>query len=469
MARPGTEISIIDVPLVSTAPTETGTFFLAGTAERGDVKPASVMSLSQFTEIFGERLTSSFLYDSLDAFFREGGTKAYVARVVGPSAEAATYSYTDGFSVTALSFGAWGNSLDVQVVAGPLIRILDASGTLEESAIITSIQDAIDFGETSEYVRIAGVGAANKIPDPGTKNDLAGGTDDAANITDTEWSTAINSFLPDLGPGQIAIPGETDSDRQVALMDHAFQNNRIALVDLADGNATALNTAAVSLRGQSGQRVSAAFAPWIRNPGVDEGTTKLIPPSAIVAGLIARSDALHHPNIAAAGDNGITSVAVDLTQESFTELERQNLLNNGVNLFRNIYGQIRLYGYRTLTSGVSDKNWVQLTNSRTIMSIKAQANRIAEKYVFQQIDGRGSLISSFAGELTGMLMSFWRDGALYGDTPEEAFIIDVSQAVNPPENLADGILAADIALRLSPFAELVKINIVKTPITQNLS
>jgi hypothetical protein len=103
------------------------------------------------------------------------------------------------------------------------------------------------------------------------------------------------------------------------------------------------------------------------------------------------------------------------------------------------------------------------------MAIVAQANAIAERYVFKQMDGRGVLIADFGGELSGMLVPFYEAGSLYGTTAQEAFSVNVGAQVNTPETIANGELHAVISLRMSPFAELVVIEIVKVATTEALA
>jgi hypothetical protein len=103
------------------------------------------------------------------------------------------------------------------------------------------------------------------------------------------------------------------------------------------------------------------------------------------------------------------------------------------------------------------------------MQIVAKAEAIAENYVFAQIDGRRVKISQFGADLTGMLVPYYESGALFGDTVDDAFYVDVGPAVNTLESIAAGILRAVVGLRMSPFAELVIVEIVKVAVETPLS
>src|SRR3954452_23952428 len=103
------------------------TYFTIGLTDRGDTtKAVLVHSLSDFVEKFGPRVTYGAVYDDLEAYFNEGGTQAYVARVVGPAAALATLTLVDRsggagvatWRVDAASPGAWGAGLSVQVDDG---------------------------------------------------------------------------------------------------------------------------------------------------------------------------------------------------------------------------------------------------------------------------------------------------------------------------------------------------------------
>jgi hypothetical protein len=67
-----------------------------------------------------------------------------------------------------------------------------------------------------------------------------------------------------------------------------------------------------------------------------------------------------------------------------------------------------------------------------------------------------------------VLMAYYIDGSLYGATPDEAFSVDVGPDVNTSVTLAAGELRAVLTVRMSPFAEVVRIEIVKVSIEQTL-
>ena len=469
MARPGTEITIIDTAVVVGALVDTGTFFVVGTANRGAESPISVSSMNEFEQKLGLRQSDSYLWDTLDIFFREGGSIAYVSRVLGAAAQAATVAIpnagSDSAIITANSKGDWGNSLSAQIVVGPTLQINDTVGILERSPVLVDVSDAVKWSERSDYVIVTDGGA--DLPAPGAAVDLAGGSDDSAGLTDERWNLALNRFSDNLGPGQIAMPGRTIAQGYQDLMNHAGERNRIALLDASDTGVKAdLIAAADALNGAEGERYSAMFSPWIKVSGFVAGTVRTVPPCAVVAGLIAQNDFSDSPGVAAAGTNGYSRTIIDLSQEDFGDSDRTEINAAGINLFRILYTQPQLYGYRTLTDPTTDPEWIQLTTSRLLMAIRTEVNRVADEFVFAQIDGRGRTISAFGGAITGIMLGYWNAGSLYGEDPQDAFVVDVSSSVNTLDTLRNGELRAEIGIKISPFAEFIKINIVRSSITE---
>jgi hypothetical protein len=144
----------------------------------------------------------------------------------------------------------------------------------------------------------------------------------------------------------------------------------------------------------------------------------------------------------------------------------ETMLYAGVNTARFVYGQIQAYGFRTLVDPLGGSSqWLELNWARTAMAIVADSEAVAQQYVFTQVDGRGHTIAAFGGALTGVLIGFYNRDALFGDDVTQAFNVNVGPQVNTVEKLADGILSAVLQVRMSPHAELVRIDIVKVPIT----
>lgn len=480
MARPGVEVVSRATPPSRGAPSETGVWFVAGLTQKGPAsRPVMVRNIGDYIRVFGGRVSYGQLYDALDAFFREGGSQAYVSRVVGPDATNDTATLSDASAAPSIAVSSIGPgaNLAVSVVAGietGTFRLIVAEdgANVESSYDLSDPTEAVSWGQSSEYVRVQALGGTN--PTPQDDVPIAGGTDDRAGITDAERTAALAVFTRDLGPGQISFPGATTQTMHSALLDHAKASNRFALLDGANtSDRLTLESAADSIRANVGLdedsvTYGAMFAPWALIPGVVRGTMRTVPPSGLVAGLIARSDsATGNPNQPAAGRNGESNFALGLSQPGWSDSDRESLNENGVNVLRSMYGGVRLYGYRTLAD-LEDPAWLTISAARTRMAIVNDLNILGEQFMFAQLDGKGKKIAEFAGAITGVLQGYWNLGALYGETADEAFVVDTGPTVNTPESLANNELHAIVGIRTSPFAELVYIEIVKVPVTEAL-
>lgn len=476
MARPGSTVTLRTTPSIVSLPTDTGVAFMAGLTDRGPLTPTLIHSLQEFTTVFGARQSYSVLYDAVELFFREGGNSCYIGRVVGPSATSGFKNLLDGSSgislvATAIGPGAWSANYKVAVVAGVgggtyRIQVTDASNNvLEDSGDLATQGAAVTWSKTSNYIRVT-LGATALLPAVVAAGVLSTGTDDRGSIVDASWLATLNSFTADLGPGQILAPGRTSGTGHTQLRDHAEANNRVALLDSQDTPTSGTLTGDAAA---TPSRFAATFAPWVIVPGVTSGTTRTVPPSALIAGLIARNDPSLGADRPSAGNTGISRFAIDLSQIPWDDTTRQTLNNNGVNVIRRMFGSIRNYGWRSLTNPTTDADWLDFGNGRLFMAISAQLEVVGENFVFDEIDGQnGETIGNFHSALVGVLLDYYNSGQLFGDTADRAFSVDTGPSVNTLISIAANELHAVCAIKMSPMAELVAIEIVKTRVTDSL-
>jgi phage tail sheath protein FI len=480
--RPGVNISISTTPPVKGVSTDSGVWFVTGITEKGPVdKARKITSLAEYVRYYGDRYTSGQLYDALDVFFREGGNTAYVSRLVGPAAVTATVNVNDsGASATmrvdASSPGAWGNSINVQVLDGGsgtwYLQVTHdtIAGVLEVSPKFTSIAAAVDWAANSDWIRLADIGPSSNQPNPGAVLSLATGADDIAGIVEATWTAALTDFTRDLGPGQVSAPGRTTGQAHLDLQAHAAANNRTAILDPPDTITEATLLSMVDAANGTNGRWSGVWGPWLRVPGVVPNTSRTVPPSALIAGKIAASDALSgSPNKPAAGSQrGVAKYVTGLTQPAFADSVRENLNTQGFNAIITKYGLIEIYGWRSLADYQNEAAWNNFGNSRLVMQIAGLADQIGETFIFEEIDGQGRTINAFGAALVGMLMPYYDLGSLYGTSPDQAFVVDVGPSVNTPTTIANKELRAKIAIRPSQFAEMITIEIVKALVTESI-
>lgn len=283
---------------------------------------------------------------------------------------------------------------------------------------------------------------------------------DAQAVTEPEWTTALGKFNDAYGVGQVAIPGVSDAAAHAALLAHAESTGRTVLLDGAvDATATELATAATGVAAAAGATRAGLIAPWVTVPA-PAGTTRDVPGSVMAAGLVARGDArVGHTNHAPAGSHhggageirrgrGVTA--------TFTNAELDTLHDAGVSVIRDIRGVPTLYGWRSLSD---DERFRQLNAGRMAMQLEVGLHALNEQFLFRQIDGRGQLFAEVEGAQRGYLLPLWAADALYGESADDAFDVEVA-AVNTPETIAAGELHTAVEVALTPHTERVVIDVV---------
>lgn len=469
------------------------TYFVVGQAERGPTDEAIlVRSLAEFERTFGPRVAYGALHDDLAAFFGEGGSRAYVARVVGPAATKGTLTLNDqaGVPVATLridasSAGAWSSDVTIDVDAGNVAGTFDVivthvpTGDRERFLGLTSPANAAEvISAQSRYVDAVDLGSAtaapNNNPAPTAATALSAGTDDRAAITGTTYTGALARFVEGLGAGAVAIPGQTAATVGGALAAHASANRRIALLAPGKGSTVADARSAVTALalGDTDARHAGLFYPWVRVPA-GNGLTRLISPEGAVAGLRARAHIAEGPYQAPAGQaNGQARYVIGLEAE-LTRTQGDELDEDRVSAFRTITDRPTLYGWRSLST--DESNYGILTGIDTVNLLVAQADQGLEAFVFRTIDGRGHLFAEVEAVLVGLAEPMRARGGLFeridpdsGEVLDLGYRVDVGPSVNTVDSTAAGIIRAVLAVRVSPTGTLVEVTIAKVAVTAAL-
>ncbi len=193
---------------------------------------------------------------------------------------------------------------------------------------------------------------------------------------------------------------------------------------------------------------AAMYYPWIEV--MDPATNKVvqIPPSGHMAGVWARSDNTRGVHKAPANEvvNGAIGVAYNTTKG-----EQDTLNPIGVNCIRPFPGRgIRVWGARTLSSNPS---WRYINVRRLFNYVEKSIENGTQWVVFEPNDRK--LWARVRRDVSAFLKMVWRDGALFGSTPEEAFYVKCDDELNPPESRDLGRLIIEIGMAPVKPAEFV--------------
>lgn len=472
MPAPSLEITIGDRGPASPQPGDVGSWFAAGLTARGPVGSVSeCLSLAQVKAIYGDVVTYSHMIRVAEQYFRQGGSRMVVSRIVGPSATKGLLAQSSTapavvITPTAISAGDWSAGLTITVVAGTgsdrVVTLKDNGAVLFSATFSTAL--ALQAAYVATGLLTAPLGVGTWPIAVAAETALSTGSDDRASIPTTQagWTTELDVFDTELGVGSVSLPGITTPAAHEALGRHFWTHKRWPLCDGIDtATVASLTSPAGTLRTLTAPvALGQMLAPWIKVPYLTGTVT--IPPSGAVAGRMASAD---HENPAgpgqpAAASFGILAGVVDVTQD-WTQAQRDTLSDAGVTVIRNIRGKVQPYDALSWADVGVYPQYAEASGMRVVLAIYSEAQAALEQYVMAVIDGNRHLLSAVEKDIVGICQAWYAREALYGATAGEAFSVDTGPGVNPAAQLAARKIAAQVELRTSPFAATVALLITK--------
>ncbi len=463
-----------------------------GFAEKGPPnEPTLVTNWTQFTQTFGGFIPDSYLAHAVYGYFANGGGSSYVVRIGGSSddgagapAAALPAAGEDGklaFTVRQLPPGRPapppGNlTVEVATVADQpddtFTLVVKRNGTPVETFEGVTIRRgptnvATVVRQQSKLITIeevAGKGLA--VPRKGTEVTLAPPAakaievaakdyvGDSADRTGFGGLEAIDEItmlaVPDLMAARKRGLLDDDGVRavQLAMITHCeLMADRVAILDAPPG-LRAQQVKQWRADANYDSKYAALYYPWIKVMDPLSGAPIMLPPSGHIAGIWARNDASRGVHKAPANEviRGAISLELNLTKG-----EHDQLNPDGINCIRTFAGQgIRVWGARTLSS---DPEWRYLNVRRLFNYIEKSILSGTSWVVFEPNDHK--LWDSVKRTITMFLRRVWRDGALFGQNPAQAFYVKCDEENNPPENRDAGILTVEIGVAPVKPAEFV--------------
>jgi uncharacterized protein len=262
----------------------------------------------------------------------------------------------------------------------------------------------------------------------------------------------------DRGPGQrsglkcfeevdeiaiIAAPGQTSAAVQDALLTHCeTRKDRFAILDSPES----IQGGVDRLPKPRDSKYGAYYFPWIQVYDPDKGNI-YVPPSGHIAGVYSRVDSERGVHKAPANEQVRGAIGLKY-QVSKGE---QDLLNpKGINAIRTMNGGIRIWGARTLSS---DPSWRYINVRRLFIMVESSIERATQWVVFEPNDHR--LWKRVTRTISSFLTLLWRNGALMGTSPDQAFYVKCDEETNPTEVVDAGQLVVEIGLAPVKPAEFV--------------
>ncbi|MFC9620133.1 phage tail sheath family protein [Streptomyces sp. NPDC056930] len=279
-----------------------------------------------------------------------------------------------------------------------------------------------------------------------------GSESDSTGLAGLEYFSDVQIVVvPDLWNSQDDAPAVAQ-----AVAQHCVKmGNRMALLHTEQGLSAAEATKVPDILGldDTEQQFTAVYYPWVE---VRSGEGLLeVPPVGHVAGVWGRVDADRGVFKASASQNlrGALSIPTLLTDNEHGELNEK-----GVNCLRTIAGQgIQVVGARTLST---EPDWTYINVRRLINYLSDSIRQSTTWAVFEPNDDR--LWATLRSSVSQFLTDQWRQGALLGKSPDEAFYVICDESNNPPESVAGGHVICDIGVAPVRPSEFVHFTITQT-------
>lgn len=264
----------------------------------------------------------------------------------------------------------------------------------------------------------------------------------------------------------IAAPGSIDKNITGALIDQAtLLGDRFALLDpppqASVGDDMSHLIAGGDLRPKDSIWAAFYYPRILAGPDLGTGDaasdplSEAITPIGHIAGVYANVDGSRGVNKAPAN----VAVANAIGLEYLLSDAEQNVLNNdGVNAIRLFSGNATMWGARTLQAAATANILFRYISVRRLTTYVEQSLRQGLRvYVFEPntLPLRQQITRSVKGFLNGV----WRDGGLFGATPDDAYYVRFPDIYNTDADRLAGTLTVEIGLRPAPPAEFIIIRI----------
>lgn len=249
----------------------------------------------------------------------------------------------------------------------------------------------------------------------------------------------------------VCVPGQISPAVQDAVLSHCeTRKDRFAILDSPE----TISGGVDRLPRPRDSKYGAYYFPWIQVYDPEKGNI-FVPPSGHIAGVYSRVD--NERGVHKAPANELIRGALGLKYN--VSKGEQDLLNpKGINAIRFMSGAIRIWGARTLSS---DPSWRYINVRRLFIMVESSIERATQWVVFEPNDHR--LWKRVTRTISSFLTLLWRNGALMGTSPEQAFFVKCDEETNPPEVVDAGQLVVEIGLAPVKPAEFVIFRIGQMP------
>ncbi|OUO42011.1 phage tail sheath subtilisin-like domain-containing protein [Flavonifractor sp. An306] len=259
--------------------------------------------------------------------------------------------------------------------------------------------------------------------------------------------TGLQAFQENGNVSIMAIPGVTMPEVQAGLV--GFCEGKKSCFAILDVPMELKKTNDVAnFRDMYDSTYAAMYHPWLEMYDAGSKRSAYFPPSGAMAGIYARTDVERGVHKAPANEvvRGCTGLSC-----AYNEGEQDVLNPIGVNLIRAFTGRgIRVWGARTISS---NGLWKYLNVRRLFIYVEESIKANTSWVVFEP--NSTELWDRVTRTIETFLSTCWRDGALAGSTPSEAFFVECGPTTMTQDDIDNGRLICQIGIAPVKPAEFV--------------
>jgi phage tail sheath protein FI len=457
--------------------------------------------------------TRKFLPYAVRGFFDNGGQRLFVARITPPGATAATADLGNDTIATAIGPGLWGNNIlvrvepaslaiggtptadwfrltllyykdgipspfvdpsDIEQLGNPNRKEPDITEDFNNLSVVPTdsnfAQTVINASSRLITLIVNGRPTDAAFPDVKLDNGTAGTGEPGeaqylgSDSDPIERRTGLRGLEAIRDISLVAIPDEValaDAEVSVLRSDILVQceklKDRFAIMSATEAEQ---NLPINQIRPPQDSTYGAYYLPWVRvlASHTPEGHL-LIPPTGHIAGIYARVDIERGVHKAPANEVVRGIITRDLSGDNkplkyLINKQQQDILNpKGDNVIRDFRPDgrgIRVWGARTMSS---DPMWKYINVRRLFIFVEQSIDRGTQWSVFEP--NYESTWTAVRLSITAFLLTVWRNGALAGVTPDEAFFVRCDRTTMTQDDWDNGRLICLIGIAPVKPAEFV--------------
>lgn len=252
---------------------------------------------------------------------------------------------------------------------------------------------------------------------------------------------AIDEITLVLAPGSLDLRDD--------ITDHCSKmGDRFAILDSQEEQDLSSTSLVADLKPFNSD-YAALYFPWIQVYDPSSDSNIFVPPSGAIAGVYARVDSQRGVHKAPANESILGALGL---KYAISKAKQDGLNPDGINCIRQLNGNIRVWGARTL-GGNANGEFKYVNIRRHFNYIKESIDEGTQWTVFEP--NTSELWAKIRRNITAFLIIEWSNGKLFGNTPDQAFYVKCDAETNPPEIRDAGQVVTEIGLAVIKPAEFV--------------